>query len=383
MATTLQAERKSANGIALNADFTVLASTMALLCIVGWAFMTSASSAIAAAQTGDSWYYAKRQLLSLVIGAAAAWAFSRLHVRIVRAASQLLFAVSVACLVLVLIVGRTVAGQRNWIAMPLGLNFQPSELAKLGLVLMSAFWVRSATRRGKSLAYTVFGLVCFDLVVIGLVLLEGDFGTPLVLAAIAVMILIVAGAPSRMVGSLAGIGLVLVAAVLYLGPGYRLNRIRAWLNPEAYSQDEGYQLLHGKFALADGGWFGRGLGQSTEKWGGLPAPHTDFILPIIGQELGLLGTFAVLIPLFVIIAVAFRIAFRSSDPYERMVAFGIAAWISAQTVLNLASIEQLFPIAGVTLPFVSYGGSSMIPLMAAVGILLGIARHNSLMAAKG
>ena len=174
-----------------------------------------------------------------------------------------------------------------------------------------------------------------------------------------------------------GLGVAALAVVFATGGLYRLDRITAWLHPEQDASGGGYQLLHGKFALADGGWLGLGIGQSTEKWGALPQPHTDFILPIIAQELGVVGTGLVMVLLITLIAVAFHIADHSHDYYDRIVAFGIATWLTVQTIVNVGGVTQLLPITGVPLPFVSYGGTSIVLLMAAMGVLLGIARNNS------
>ena len=209
------------------------------------------------------------------------------------------------------------------------------------------------------------------------VLAEGDFGNPVILGCIGLAILIVSGAPWRLLWFAGGAGLIGGVVIIATGSSYRFRRIASWLNPDKYANSDGYQLLNGKYALADGGWFGHGLGNSSEKWGGVPAPHTDFILPIIGQELGLAGTATVMFLLLFVILVAFRIADHSTHYYDRLVAFGIATWLTVQTLVNVGGVTQLFPITGVPLPFVSYGGTSTIFLMVAMGLLFSISRHNS------
>lgn len=357
-------------------QFRTLAAATALLCAMGWIFLTSASAAVGASAAGDSWYFSRRQLAAFMIGAFLAWFVSRLRVEFVRAVTPVYYAACLFLLVLVLFVGYQVGGQRNWIPLPAGLSLQPSEYAKLGLVLMSAAWIWNAKRIGWSQGVVSAGLMGIAAIVVLLVIAEGDFGTPIILAAIALAILLVAGTPARWLWTMLGGGALFILMTLAFGSSYRFKRFYAWLNPEAYSRTDAYQLMHGKFALADGGWFGQGFGSSSEKWGGLPAPHTDFILPIIGQENGVLGTAAVLLPLFVCIAVAFQIADAATDDFERMVAFGIAAWLSVQSIINIGGVTGLLPITGVPLPFVSYGGSSVIPLLMGIGFLLGIARHN-------
>lgn len=379
---TSRSAAATAKRVHLNTEFKLLFGSVTMLCVVGWILLTSASNAIAARETGDSWFYSKRQFLALVVGMLGCWLFSRLQVRWIRALAWPIYGLSIAALLLVLLIGREVGGQRNWIYLGGGFNFQPSELAKLGMVLASALWIRYARQSGLTRGALLAGLFLLDGAVIGLVMAEGDIGTPFILLGIALSILVVAGLPGRWIMGAGGLVLLGIATVLTLGPSFRSDRIRAWLRPEDYATTDGYQLLHGKFALADGGWLGQGFGQSSEKWGGLPAPHTDFILPVIAQELGVIGTALVLTPLITLIFVAFHIADNSSDDYERMVAFGIASWIAVQTVINLGAIVQALPITGVPLPFVSYGGSSMVPLLVAVGVLLGIARHNSVKATE-
>lgn len=377
--TALPVER----GRALNGQFKALAITLAAVCATGWLMMTSASSGVAALQEGDSWYFSRRQLAMLLLGAGIAWLASRLRVRAMRKLTPLFFLLTIGLLVAVLVIGREVGGQRNWIPLAAGFNLQPSELAKLALVLVSASWIRFARKHGLVTGAVFAGLLVIDAVIIGLVFAEGDFGNPVILAAIGAVILLVAGVPIRWFVWTGSAGVVAFAGVLFAGGSYRFDRIAAWLNPEAYARSDGWQLLNGMYALADGGWFGRGLGQSSEKWGSLPAPHTDFILPIIGQEFGVIGTGIVIAMLLTLIGVAYHIAEHSYDYYDRLTAFGIGTWLAAQTAVNLGGVTQLFPITGVPLPFISYGGSSTLVLMAAMGVLLGIARHNSNHAPNG
>ena len=361
----------------LNGEFKVLTATLTLICAIGWGMMTSASSANGARSWGDSWYYSKRQLAAIAVGIILAWAISRLHVKIIRLLSLPALLATVALLVLVLKQGHNVYGQQNWIALPLGFNLQPSELAKFTLILSAAAWIRFCAKYGFNLRLRIAGIALMTLAVVVLVLMEKDFGNPVIILAIGVAIITVAGAPMRWLWWFIGLGVAALAVVFATGGLYRLDRITAWLHPEQDASGGGYQLLHGKFALADGGWLGLGIGQSTEKWGALPQPHTDFILPIIAQELGVVGTGLVMVLLITLIAVAFHIADHSHDYYDRIVAFGIATWLTVQTIVNVGGVTQLLPITGVPLPFVSYGGTSIVLLMAAMGVLLGIARNNS------
>jgi cell division protein FtsW len=209
-----------------------------------------------------------------------------------------------------------------------------------------------------------------------LVVAEGDLGTAIVLSVIIAGLLFVIGAPMRIFVALGSVGLAGIAA-LSLTAGYRMRRFTAWLHPEADLNGAGWQLTQGKVALGTGGWWGVGLGGSREKWGALPEAHTDFIFPIIGEELGLFGALTVL-GLFAALAIfTLRMAIRTEDTFVRVACVGIVAWIIGQALVNLGAVLQLLPITGVPLPFVSYGGSSLLPSLMAVGLLLAFAQFEA------
>lgn len=365
-----------ARSMPLNANFIVLAGALTLLCVLGLIMVASASSVESAQVYGSSWSMLQRQVLGMTVGAVGAYGFSKLSMKRMRVVSWPLMVISVALLGYTLQYGIEVGGQKNWIRIPFGLQFQPSELAKLALVLFCAHMIANNIAHVHSLFRTSASIVFFSCIIIGLVLLERDLGTPIILAGIALSILFAGGLPMKWIGGMVGLGVLGVAALSLLpGKGYRVERFYAWLNPDADPQGFGYQILHGQYALASGGVFGNGLGQSVEKWGALPAAHTDFILSVIGEELGLFGTLVVLFLLMVIVYTGFRIAEHSQDDFGRMVAFGVSTWIAVQVMVNVGAIVRFLPITGVPLPFVSYGGSSLAPTIAAVGLLLAIARN--------
>ena len=360
----------------LNFDFIMLASATGALCVTGLVMVASASSVISVRETGSAWAYEQKQIIAMIVGGFLLYQISKIRVSVFRFLTYPIFLVSIGGLVLVLAIGREVGGQKNWIATPFG-NLQPSEYAKLGLVMACAMWVSTQLKRRASFWFILAGPVVFSLVVVILVLAERDLGTPLILGGIALAILFASGISWRWMASLSTIAVLLIAAYSIFGPAYRLNRFKAWLSPESFPDTYGYQLLHGQYALASGGLLGNGLGQSTEKWGALPAPHTDFILAVIGEELGVLGTMAIMLMLMVLIFSGTRIAAKTDDDYSRMLAFGVVTWIALQSIVNVGAIVRALPITGVPLPFISYGGSSLIPAMAAVGVLLAIARENA------
>jgi cell division protein FtsW len=206
-----------------------------------------------------------------------------------------------------------------------------------------------------------------------LVLLEGDFGNTIMLTAITAGMLFAAGAPMRLFAVLAGVGAIGVVLVTLAAP-YRMQRFTSWLDPEADRLGFGWQVSQGQYALGTGGFWGVGLGASREKWGSLPEAHTDFIFPVIGEELGLFGTMSVLL-LFAVLAFAvFRLSRNTRDPFVRLAAAGVGSWIVVQAVINMGGVLGLLPVTGVTLPLVSYGGSSLIWTLAGIGMLLAFAR---------
>jgi cell division protein FtsW len=270
--------------------------------------------------------------------------------------------------------GVTINGNRNWITFGGPFQFQPSELAKLALVL----WLADVyARKGRLLGqwrHLLVPMVPACLVVVALVIGQGDLGTALVLFAIILGMLWVVGAPTRLF-----IGTLLVIAVaafaLVSTQRERVERLTGFLDPIADYGGSGWQASHGFFALATGGLWGRGIGASNQKWGGLPEAHTDYIFAIIGEEFGLFGTIVVL-GLFVTLAYAgVRIAARSKDTFVRYASAGIVVWLLSQALINIGMVLGLLPVIGIPLPLISYGGSALLPTLVALGLLMSFARH--------
>jgi cell division protein FtsW len=187
-------------------------------------------------------------------------------------------------------------------------------------------------------------------------------------------VLFAAGAPLRLFLALGAMGLAGIALLTLAAP-YRMSRFTSWLDPSADRLGEGWQVTQGQFALGTGGWWGLGLGASREKWGSLPEAHTDFIFPVVGEELGLVGTLTVLALFAVIAFVAFRLVHSSDDAFVRLASAGVGTWIVFQAVVNIGAVLSLLPITGVPLPLVSYGGSSLVPLLISLGMLMSFARR--------
>ncbi len=358
----------------------ILGSAMLLLAL-GLVMVLSSSSVESFDIYGSAFTLFSRQAMFAVLGVALMIVLSRTPVATLRRFSTPFLLGSFVLLLLVFVpgIGVGVHGQRNWIALFGPFRLQPSEFAKLAVILWAAdLFTRKdhILHRWRELAVP-FVPVAGALVL--LVLAEGDLGTAIILSVIVAALLFVAGAPMRIFVLLGAIGLAGIAA-MSLTAGYRMRRFTAWLHPEADLDGAGWQLIQGKYAMGTGGWWGVGLGGSREKWGALPEAHTDFIFPVIAEELGLLGALTV-IGLFAAITVfALRMAIRTPDTFVRVTCVGIVAWLVGQAMINLGAVLQLMPITGVPLPFVSYGGSSLLPSLMAIGILLSFARHEALAA---
>jgi len=353
----------------------VLLGASVLLLMLGVVMVFSASSVTAFAFLGSSLAIVSKQAMWVLFALPLMWLASRLPVRAWRLLGYVALATSLALLVLVAVAGTEVNGNRNWLDFGGPFRIQPSELAKLALVLWGADLLARKQRLLNQYKHLLVPLVPVGGAVLGLVLLGGDLGTALIIAAILAALLFVAGAPWRLY-LMAAVPVTLVVTYLVNAYSYRMRRITDWLHPEqADPLGTGLQALHGKYALASGGWWGVGLGGSKEKWGALPEAHTDFIFAIIGEELGLVGTLAVLALIGAVGWAGLRIALDAQEPFVRYAAAGVTAWLLVQALVNIGAVTGLLPIMGVPLPLVSYGGSALVPTMLAVGMLLSFARR--------
>lgn len=352
--------------------YLLLGAALALL-LLGLLMVLSASSVLSIRQFGSPYTLAQRQGLFAAAGIVLMLIATRVPVAWWRRMAWPALVIAFGLLGAVLVIGVEVSGQRNWIDIFGPFRLQPSEFAKLAIILWSADLLtrkQASINRWSHLLVPLLPVTCLMLL---LVLLEGDVGNTLLLAIIVGGVLFAAGAPLRLFVLLGGAGLLSIAALTLAAP-YRMSRFTSWLDPAADRLGDGWQVTQGQYALGTGGWWGVGLGASREKWGSLPEAHTDFIFPVIGEELGLIGTLTVLVLFGVIAFVAFRIVQSATDPFMRLAAAGIGTWIIVQAIVNIGAVLSLLPITGVPLPFVSYGGSSLIPLLIAIGMLLSFAR---------
>ena len=357
----------------LSAYYLLMGSALLLL-LLGLIMVMSASSIESVRVFGSPYTLAQRQAFFALLGVVAMFFAARTSVQFWRAFAWPLLLAAFGLLVAVLIIGVEVAGQRNWIEIFGPFRLQPSEIAKLALVVWGAEVLSRRSRRLDTWRGLLIPIVPVAGVMMVLVLAEGDFGNTLMLGAILAGILFAAGAPLRVFAVFAAVGAVGVW-ILSLAAPYRMDRILSWLNPGSDRLGFGWQVTQGQYALGTGGFWGVGLGASREKWGTLPEAHTDFIYPVIGEELGLLGTLIVL-ALFSLLAFAiFRLSRNTDNSFVRYAAAGVGAWIVVQAVVNIGGVLGLLPVAGVTLPLVSYGGSSLIPTLTAIGMLMAFARQ--------
>jgi cell division protein FtsW len=330
----------------------------------------SATSASAALANGDSSYYFRKQGLYALVGVALLLLARRSGYRALRALSPALVLVSIGLLLAVLAIGSTANGARRWLQVG-PVVFQPSELAKLALLVFAAAYLarRPAPQTLGELIKPI-GLVTG--VVCALLLAEPDLGTAITIVVMMGGVLVVSGAPTRLLMTAGGLCATLVLAAAWFEP-YRRARLLSFLNPWSDVQGDGYQPVQAMLALGSGGIFGEGLGQSVSKANYLPEAHTDMIFAIIGEELGLVGATALIAAYAAFAYAGFRVALGCRDPFGKRLAAGITTLVCGQALINLAAVMGAAPLTGITLPFVSYGGSSLVVGLAAVGILLNIA----------
>jgi cell division protein FtsW len=364
------------------ADFQLVAGSCALLVLLGLIMVLSASSVTAYATSGSSFSVVEKQGMWLLIGLPALAVALCLPVRAYRwlAYPLLLGALLLLLAVLVPGLGARVDGARRWLALPGGFQLQPSEPAKLALVVWGADLLARKDRLLDRWRHLVIPLLPVTLLMAVLVMAEPDMGTTIVVITISCALLWVAGAPALLFG---GTGLAFGGFLGYLAVAapYRMARLTSFIDPCRRVLTTGYQACQGLYALSSGGWWGVGLGASREKWFYLPNQYTDYIFAILGEELGLAGTLSVLLLFAVLTFAGLRIARRAPDPFSRLAAAGITAWVGSQALVNIGYVAGVLPVTGIPLPMVSFGGSSLVPTLFAMGMLARFARSEPAAAA--
>lgn len=353
----------------------VLAIIVALLAMAGLVMVMSASSVSSVRSGSQPWSLFTSQAIGTVLGLGALGFTLLFSVQLLRRLAVWLYGASILLLVLVLVpgVGITANGATRWLgAGPL--QIQPSEIAKFGLLLFVADLLDRRAERMDDWRECLLPVTA-NLALVGvLIMAQPNLGTMIIIAGMVLVVLCIAGAPLL---PLAGIGVAgaAVATWFVAYTPFRRTRFLRFLDPWADPTNTGLQNVQSLVGLANGGWLGRGLGRSTAKWGFLPFAHTDFIFAVIGEEFGLAGALAIIGLFVAFTATGALIAVRARDRFSQLVAVGITAWISLQAFMNIGAVIGLLPITGVPLPFISFGSSSQIVNLAAMGLLLNIARH--------
>jgi len=358
-------------------DYLLLASTIALL-VLGTLMVYSASFVVAHNEFNDDAYFLVRQLVWIGVGSVGLLVAMRIDYRRWRALSLPIMFACIGLLVLVLVpgIGTSSYGAVRWIRLG-PVQLQPSEIAKLAIILYLADWL---ARRGRMVGEFMKGLLPFAIIVgivAMLVEVQPDLGTTAIIVGASACLFFVAGANLLHIALLATAGFGAGMAVLAHLSGYQLDRIRAFLDPWSNIQGSGWHTAQGLIAVGSGGLFGHGLGNGLQKYYWVPNAHTDAIFAIIGEELGFVGCVGVLLLFGILSWRGFRIAWQAPEPFARLFATGLTCMLTLQALVNVAVITNSLPYTGVTLPLVSFGGSSTVISLVAIGLLLNISRQPS------
>jgi len=356
-------------------SFHLMVSVAALLTTLGLIMVLSASGVHSHHAAGSPWAIFGRQVIWATLGLFACWVALRLPVQFLRRTAFLAYATTIVLLILVLIpgIGTIANGTRGWFVFG-GLSMQPSELAKIAFVVWGSHLLAARRMERASLREMLIPLIPAAVAALALIVAQPDLGQTVSMGIILLALLWFAGLPLKVfVSSL--LATIAAAAVLAVTEGYRSARVRSWLDPSADVQGAGYQARQAKFALANGGVFGDGLGQGTAKWNYLPNAHNDFIFAIIGEELGFIGAFGLLCLFGLFAYTGLRIARRSTDPFLRLLSATTTAWVIGQVFINVGYVIGLLPVTGIQLPLISAGGTSTATTLFMIGLMANAARH--------
>ena len=357
-------------------DYWIVLAVGALV-VLGILAVYSSSFALGLVEFGDANYYVYRQVVFAAAGALFMVLLMKVDYRQLRAISPLLMLAAILGLVAVLVPGFGVEryGAQRWIAIggPIP-PIQPSEFAKLALIIYVAAWLAGRGDSIKEFWTGFFPFVFLVGFVAGLIMLQPDLGTTIVIVLTTLTLMYVAGASLTHVAAFLGVAGVAAGILIFSGE-YRADRVFAFFNAEDEPGARGFQTLQLLIALGSGGIDGLGLGASRQKFFYVPGAHTDGIFAIIGEELGFIGSVIVIVLFALVMARGFRVIMRARDDFGALLAAGIVSWIGYQALINIAGITRTMPLTGIPLPFLSYGGSALMVMMAAIGILLSVSRY--------
>lgn len=357
-------------------DITFLSLVLILLTI-GLVMLFSASYAYSLAYYDNSYKFITRQAAFGAVGVVAMLFFSKIDYHIWRKFAWIIYAATIIMLGALLILPPMVSGMdvKRWLVIG-PINFQPSEVAKFAIVLLFSSLIAANYKQMKSFKFVFFLVVLLGLTC-GLVVLEPHLSATVLIFAIGVILLIVGGIQKRYIvaGGVAGAGLFVAAITLI---GYSSDRIKYWLDPWADSTGEGFQTIQSLLAIGSGGILGRGIGQSRQKHLWVPEPHNDFIFSIVCEELGLIGAVVIILLFCLLVWRGFTIAMHSPDKFGSLLAIGLVFQVGLQAMLNIWVVTNTIPNTGISLPFFSYGGTSLLILLAEMGIVLSVSRYSDL-----
>ncbi len=356
-------------------SFHLIVAVAALLVTLGLIMVLSASGVHSYDEDGSPWAIFGKQVLWTLFGLMAFYIAMRTPVNLMRRLAFPAFAVTIVLLVLVLVpgIGTESNGTRGWFVIA-GLSMQPSELTKIAFAIWGAHLLAARRMERASLKEMLVPLVPAALIALMLIVIQPDLGQTVSMGIILLALLWYAGLPLKVfLSSL--LSVMVAGAVLAVSEGYRSDRVRSWLDPSADAQGAGYQARQAKFALANGGVFGEGLGQGTAKWNYLPNAHNDFIFAIVGEELGLVGAIGLLALFGLFAYTGMRIARRSADPFLRLLSATATLWVIGQSFINVGYVIGLLPVTGIQLPLISAGGTSTATTLFMIGVIANAARH--------
>ncbi|ORV03594.1 cell division protein FtsW [Mycobacterium bohemicum] len=356
-------------------SFHLIIAVAGLLTILGLIMVLSASGVRSYGNDGSAWVIFGKQVLWTLIGVVGAYVAVRMPVRFLRRVAFSGYVVTVILLVLVLVpgIGNLANGSRKWFVVA-GLSMQPSELAKIAFAIWGAHLLAARRLERASLREMLIPLVPAAVIALALIVAQPDLGQTVSLGIILLALLWYAGLPLRVFAT-SLLAVFMAGAALAMSAGYRSDRVRSWMNPENDPMDTGYQARQAKFALAHGGIFGDGLGQGVAKWNYLPNAHNDFIFAIIGEELGFVGAFGLLVLFGLFAYTGMRIARRSADPFLRLLTATTTMWVLGQAFINIGYVIGILPVTGIQLPLISAGGTSTAATLFMIGIMANAARH--------
>ncbi|MCI5880262.1 MAG: putative lipid II flippase FtsW [Bacillales bacterium] len=348
-------------------DYTLMFSVI-IITIFGLVMISSSSYVWAEYKFNNPYKYLINQGIFFILSLISMYVVSKIDYKILYKYSKVFILIVIIMLILVIIpgIGTVRNGSRSWFGIG-GFGIQPSEFAKLAIIIFASKYL--SENKNSRLPILFLGLFLF-----GLIMLQPDFGTGMVLIMIVVSLLFISGMKISFFIRIGLLGVIGITILILIAP-YRLKRILSFLNPWSDPLGSGFQIIQSLYAIGPGGLFGLGLGNSVQKHFYLPEPQTDFIFAIISEEFGFLGIIIVSILFLTIIISSINIALKSKDLFSKYLVFGITFWISFQTILNLMVVVGLIPVTGVTLPFLSYGGSSLLILYTSIGIILNVSRY--------